>query len=88
MITRDIAVNATYGTIFYHKTLKNADGSPLRARVNGKCRRLKRDPHYFRLPMKYGLRDCFYIDNNNAHEFMTEEEANHWRELLTESRGY
>ena len=72
MITKEIAVNAASGTIFYHKTLKNADGTPLRARVNGKCKTLKRTPNYFRLPMKHGLRDCFYIDNGNAHDFTTE----------------
>lgn len=61
MITKEMAVSAKGGTIFYHETLKNADGSPLRGRVNGACKTWKTRPHDFRLPMKHGMYECFYI---------------------------
>lgn len=73
MITKEIAVNATYRQLFYHTRAKNADGTPLRVRVNGKCKTWKTRPEEFRLPVKYGLRECFYIDQDNAHEFTTKE---------------
>ena len=48
-----------------HKTLQNADGTPLRARVNGKVKTWKRNPDRFQVPMKHGLYTCFYIDQDN-----------------------
>ena len=77
MITKEIAVNATLGTIFYHKTLKNADGSPLRGRVNGKCKTWKTRPDDFRLPMKHGLYDYFYISGGEG--FPHTANAGQWR---------
>jgi len=64
MIYKETAVNATVGTIFYHVKLKNADGTPLRARVNGKCKTWKNRPDDFKLPMKYGLKGYFYIESD------------------------
>ena len=61
-MTKDQLTDLQLGDILHHKTLRNADGTPLRARVNGKMRTWKRDPGRFQLPMKYGLRHCFYID--------------------------
>jgi hypothetical protein len=55
---------------FYHVRLKNADGSPLRCRANGRCKVWKREPARFRLPVKYGLRECFYLEPSNAHEWV------------------
>jgi hypothetical protein len=52
-----------------HKTLTNKDGSPLRIRVNGKCKLWKTRPDEFRLPCKHGLKTCFYITESNAHEW-------------------
>lgn len=67
MITKQIAMSATYRQEFYHVALKNADGTPIRCRVNGKCKTWKTWPDEFRLPVKYGLKSCFYIDNSNCH---------------------
>lgn len=39
------------------------DGCIRRARVNGKPKTWKRAPGVFRLPVKYGLRECSYIAN-------------------------
>lgn len=69
MITKEQAVNSSYRDEFLHKTLKNADGSAVRCRVNGKCKVWKTRPDDFRLPVKYGLRECFYITPANADEW-------------------
>ena len=59
----------TYRDVIEHKTLKNADKTPLRARVNGRIKTWKTRPGDFLLPMKHGLKSCFYIDHNNCGEW-------------------
>lgn len=54
---------------FEHKTLKNSDGTPVRCRRNGKTKLWVTRPTEFRIPVKYGLREHFYIDHNNAHNW-------------------
>lgn len=62
MITKQIAVAARSRQKFMHVSRKNADGkSPMRARVNGKCKTWVTCPNDWQLPMKYGLYECFYI---------------------------
>ncbi len=51
---------------FWHRTLKSSDGSPVRCRANGKVKLWKTRPTEFQLPVKYGLRECFYINRFNA----------------------
>lgn len=77
MITKEIATTMKRGTILYHRTVKNADKSPARCRVNGKCQTWKSRPEAFKLPVKHGLRDCFYITEGPeaAHWTTDEEEA-------------
>jgi hypothetical protein len=66
----------TQGQTLFCSGDNNADGTPTRARVNGKLRTWKRQPGYFELPMKHGLRDCFYITPNNAsYWFVSEADA-------------
>lgn len=36
----------------------------LQARQNGKVKTWKRNPEFFRIPVKYGLYECFYISNH------------------------
>jgi hypothetical protein len=69
MITKETAVRLRYRDILEHVSLKNADGTPLRCRVNGKCKTWVTRKDAFRLPAKYGLNSCFYIDNHNAAEW-------------------
>ena len=57
------------GSIVHHKTVKNADGTPARARVNGNVKTWKRSPERVRVPMKRGLYEYFYITEENMHEF-------------------
>lgn len=76
MITKEQAVEmgSKWGnTTLYHATLRNSDGSALRARVNGKCKVWVRRPVDFSLPMKHGLRECFYLTQDNASEWLTED---------------
>ena len=63
MITREQAVNSWIGQIFYHRECRNADGTPMQAKVNGGCKTWK-TRNDWRLPMKHGLRDYFYIGND------------------------
>ena len=52
-----------------HITLQNADGSPLRARVNGVVKLWKRDDTRIQVPVKHGLRNCFYITADNMQDW-------------------
>jgi hypothetical protein len=66
MITKAIALAATYRQEFTHVSVKNSDKTPARCRVNGKCKTWATKPDWFQLPVKHGLRDCFYITPENA----------------------
>lgn len=56
--------------MFYHSFLKMADGkSPVRCRRNGMTKTWKRNKKRFQIPVKAGLKDCFYITEENAHEW-------------------
>lgn len=66
MITKQIAMVARN---FEHVTLKNKDGTPARCRAMGKCKVWKTRPNDFKLPVKYGMYDSFYITNDNANEW-------------------
>lgn len=57
------------GTILHHITTRNADGTPLRGRVNGKVIVWKTRPLKFKVPMKYGMSCWFYITEMDAHEW-------------------
>ena len=74
MITKEIAMNTGHGVNFHHVSEKNADGTPARCRVNGACKTWKTRPTEFRLPVKHGLKLCFYITLENAGEWITESE--------------
>jgi hypothetical protein len=67
MITKEIAL--TQPRELWHTTLRNADGTPLRCRSNGKCKIWVTRPSNWQLPVKHGLRQCFYITHNTAAEW-------------------
>jgi hypothetical protein len=69
IMTKEQAINARYRQEFHHVNRTNADGTPVRCRVNGKCKTWKTRPDEFRLPVKYGLYQYFYIDQHNADEW-------------------
>ena len=75
MITKDIATSLTHGQILHHMAFRNADGTPVRVRVNGVCKTWKTRPTEFRLPVKHGLKDCLYITPENANNWVTASRA-------------
>ncbi len=73
MITKDIALTLHLGQILHHISVKNADGTPLRVRVNGKCQTWKTRPDEFRIPVKHGLYDHGEITKFNGDEWKLSE---------------
>lgn len=67
MISLEKAKELNYGDIVYHNTYKNADGSPMRFKVNGQVKRWKRDPDRIRVPLKRGLWETGYLTNNDPY---------------------
>jgi hypothetical protein len=66
------SISAMTANDFFHRTATTKNGkAPLRCRRNGRTKTWKRQPGVFRIPVKYGLYDYFYIDNNNADEWST-----------------
>lgn len=51
----DAAKALRYYDRLYHRTARNADGSALRVRLNGRVRTWKRDAARIEIPVKYGL---------------------------------
>ena len=66
MITKDQAMSNCY---FKHVSLKDSRGNPIQCRASGKCKTWKTRPEEFKLPVKYGLYQSFYITPENAHEW-------------------
>lgn len=53
------------GQTIYHASVKNANGSALRARVSGEFKEWKRTGEW-RRPFKHGLYDSFYIGTRDV----------------------
>ncbi len=70
MITKSIALSLGYRAELHHVSLNNRDGSPVRCRINGKCQIWKTRADDFKLPVKYGLKECFYITPANAADWV------------------
>lgn len=66
MVTKEEAMTARN---FVHATVKGKDGQPLRCRAMGKCITWKTRPNEFKLPVKYGLYQSFYITEDNAKDW-------------------
>lgn len=63
-------VNASH---FYHATSRNSKGRAHGVRASGRMKTWVRDPDRFQIPYKFGLYDNGYINNSNAHQFLTED---------------
>ena len=74
-VTEESARTLNVGRNLYHHIQKNRDGTPLRARVNGKLKKWvkPRNPQW-QLPMKYGIKTGFYITDDNKDEWFTHED--------------
>ena len=66
LLTSEVAKTLAHGRTLVHAQIRNADGTPLRARVNGKCQTWASRPNEWRLPCKHGLRQCFDITQDNV----------------------
>lgn len=67
MITKAQAM--THKGEFWHMYVKNADGTPVRCRPNGRCKTWATRPEDWQLSVKYGLQQYFYLSRFNAHEW-------------------
>jgi hypothetical protein len=74
MITLQQAKELANGTILYHVTNRNADGSPQRWRVNGQPKLWKTRPGEVRVPLKHGLYAYDYLTHDDLHLVCLEEE--------------
>jgi hypothetical protein len=72
MITAEQALSLRSGQVLFHKKLRNRDGTALRGKVNGRPQSWKTRPTDFKVPMKHGLKDCFYLTPSNANEWALE----------------
>lgn len=73
-VTKEVAVDAgNNGGTFYHRTYRNADGSAVRCRVNGKCQVWKTRPTEFRLPCKVGFKDYYQLRDSNCEDWLIED---------------
>ncbi len=59
----ELAELVDHRTVLYHRTNRNADGTPQRWRVNGTLKRWKRNHDRIRLPLAHGLYDHYTIYN-------------------------
>lgn len=62
MITYEQALTARE---FWHVEVHATSGQPVKCRRTGKTQTWKTKPGLFRIPVKYGLRNAFYIQNFN-----------------------
>lgn len=63
------AKNLVQGDYIHHKTLKNADGTPMRARVLSiKTWKRESNTHRVVVSVKHGMYDYFKFDENNINE--------------------
>ena len=67
MITKAQAIAAQH---FAHVTLKGSDKQPIRCRATGKCQIWKTRPDDFKLPVKFGMYNSFYITPANAADWV------------------
>lgn len=72
-MTKADAVKARLHQVFYHVSLRNADGTATRCRVTGACKLWVTRPLEFRLPVKHGLRNSFHICADNAADWQLDE---------------
>lgn len=73
MIDVNTAVALRSGQVLYHVKGKNRDGTPLRARVNGRVQTWRTRPSDFKVPMMHGLKHSFYLTPSNASEWLLQE---------------
>lgn len=69
MVTIQQAKKLKHGQTLHHKTMRNADGTPMRARVTGKVQTWKTRPQEVKVPLKHGMYDTGYLTERTASEW-------------------
>lgn len=69
MVTYEQALSATRFRFKITNPRHRRVGDTRTCRRNGKTKTWKTRPGHFRIPVKYGLYEHFYITHENAHEF-------------------
>ncbi len=63
MIDKEIVVILKHGQELYSSRKLDSRDRPAKVRVSGKCKTWKTRPGDFKLPVKYGMYESFYIEN-------------------------
>jgi hypothetical protein len=63
------ALKLRHGQIVYTPGYYNADGTTQRWRVKGAVKTWVKSPGRFKVPIKHGMREYWYIDETNMHGF-------------------
>ena len=71
----DDAKNLSQGQVVYHVTKKNADGTPMKARVTS-VKTWKKSPERVRVRLKRGLYDYAEYTENEICQLTTNQEDN------------
>ncbi len=66
------AINELEGKRFWHRSLTDSRGFPMKCHSNGKLKTWKTRPNDFQLPVKYSVRQCFYITPSNINDWVIE----------------
>lgn len=69
MVSLNQAKKLRLGKILYSNVFRNADGTPQRWKVNGKVKTWKTMPGKVKVPIKYGMYDHDYLNENNLDSF-------------------
>lgn len=67
MLTLQEAKSLKYGTLLYHITARNVDGTPKRWRVTGAPKLWKTRPKEVSVPIKHAMKDYDYITHSTLH---------------------
>lgn len=75
-ITLEQAKNLHYGQHVWVNDRFNANGTPMKAKINGGPKTWKRQPERVQIPFKHGLYDYGYLDETDLGRIcLTEAEA-------------
>lgn len=75
IITLDMAKRLKVGQHIYMKNHYDSRGCRRRWKVNGVPKTWKTHPDWVKVPLKYGLYDYGYLDNDNLEHFSMEDDC-------------
>ena len=69
MITKQEAMDLDIGQVIYHGKNRDSKNYPQKWRVNGKTQTWKTRPNDFKVPLKHGMYDWWYLQPSNVEDF-------------------